>query len=81
MPTYCKDFFISKFNVRITVSDFGDSNDSFGNEQQRMALTIMLKLVDDCEMTRLNSGKYQTLMDFTYDKDFDIADFLLKHEK
>lgn len=67
--------------LRITVSDFGDSNDSFGNEQQRMALAIMLKLVDDCEMTRLNSGKYQTLMDFTYDKDFDIADFLLKHEK
>ena len=67
--------------LRITVSDFGDSNDSSKNEQQRMALAIMLKMVDDCEMTRLDNGKYQTLMDFTYDKDFDIADFLLKHEK
>ena len=66
--------------LRIIVSDFGESNDSFQNEQQRIALKIMLKLVDDCEMTRMDTGKYQTLIDFTYDKDFDIADFLLKHE-
>ncbi len=38
-------------------------------------------MVDDCEMTRLDNGKYQTSMDFTYDKDFDITDFLLKHER
>ena len=45
-----------------------------------MALALLLNLVDDYDMIRLDSGKYQTRIDFAYDKNFDITSFLMKHE-
>jgi anti-sigma regulatory factor (Ser/Thr protein kinase) len=67
--------------LRITVTDFGDDNDNKQNEQQKIALAILLKLVDDYDVSRLDDGQYQVRIDFTYDKDFDITEFLMKHER
>ena len=64
----------------ITVSDFGKENTFEHDEQRKMALALLLKLVDDYDMIRLDSGKYQTRIDFAYDKNFDITSFLMKHE-
>ncbi len=66
--------------LRITVSDFGKENTFEHDEQRKMALALLLKLVDDYDMIRLDSGKYQTRIDFAYDKNFDITSFLMKHE-
>ena len=46
-----------------------------------MAGEILLKLVDDIRFEKPGGGKVHVNMDFTYDKEFDIRDFLLKHEK
>ena len=67
--------------LRITVTDFGDDNDNKQNEQQKIALAILLKRVDDYDVSRLDDGQYQVRIDFTYDKDFDITEFLMKHER
>ena len=45
-----------------------------------MASAVLLSLVDDCSMKRLDNGKYQVMVDFVYEKDFDIKDFLMQHE-
>lgn len=67
--------------LRITVTDCGLEIDPSADEQQKMAFAIMLNLADDCNMERLDDGRYQVRLDFTYDKDFSITDFLLRHEK
>ena len=48
--------------------------------ERKISSAIVLRLVDDCSMKALESGSYQVTMDFTYDKDFDVRDFLLMHE-
>ena len=72
---YMRDF------LRITVTDLGDDNCNKQNEQQKIALAILLKLVDDYDMSRLDDGQYQVMIDFTYDKDLDITGFLMQHER
>ena len=67
-------------NLRITVTDSDMENTSDREEQCKMASAIFLLLVDDCDMKRLDNGKHQVTIDFTYYKDFDIKDFLMQHE-
>lgn len=67
--------------LRITVTDGGMEINVSADEQQKMAFAIMLNLSDDCNMERLDDGRYRVRLDFTYDKDFSITDFLLRHEK
>ena len=67
-------------NLRITITDSDMENNPALEEQRKMASAIFLRLVDDCDMKRLDNGKYQVMIDFTYDKDFDIKDFLMQHE-
>ena len=42
---------------------------------------LLLKLVDDLSWKVLPDGKYEVRIDFSYEKDFDIKGFLLKHQK
>lgn len=67
-------------NLRITVTDSDMAIDSALEETRKMANAVLLCLVDDCSMKRLDNGKYQVMIDFAYDKDFDIKDFLMQHE-
>ncbi len=66
--------------LRITVTDNDMEGDPIREDQRRMAWAILLRLVDDCKMQRLENGKNQVVIDFSYDKDFDIKDFLVDHE-
>ena len=66
--------------LRITVTDNDMEGDPFREDQRRMAWAILLRLVDDCKTQRLENGKNQVVIDFSYDKDFDIKDFLVDHE-
>ena len=66
--------------LRITITDSDMEADADRDMQRKAALAIITKLVDDCDMKRLDTGMYQIMVDFTYDKDFDIKEFLMKHE-
>ena len=66
--------------LRITVTDSDMERNPDLEEQRKMASAVLLTLVDDCSMKRLDNGKYQVMIDFVYDKDFDIKDFLMQHE-
>ena len=67
-------------SLRITVTDSDMDGNPELDEQRRMASAVLLSLVDDCSMKRLDNGKYQVMVDFVYEKDFDIKDFLMQHE-
>ncbi len=43
-------------------------------------MAILLKLVEDLSLKVLPDGRYEIRIDFAYEADFDIRDFLLKHE-
>lgn len=66
--------------LRITVTDSDMDRNPDLEEQRKMASAVLLTLVDDCSMKRLDNGKYQVMIYFVYDKDFDIKDFLMQHE-
>ena len=67
-------------NIRITIQDPDMAEDPKRARERKISSAIVLRLVDDCSMKALESGSYQVTMDFTYDKDFDVRDFLLMHE-
>lgn len=66
--------------LRILITDSDVTDDPQRSEERRISKAIILRLVDDCEMKVLDDGKNQIKMDFTYNKDFDIKDFLMQHE-
>ena len=66
--------------LRILITDSDVTDDPNRSEERRISKAIILRLVDDCEMKVLDDGKNQIKMDFTYNKDFDIKDFLMQHE-
>ena len=68
-------------HLRITVTDADMDIDPEREKTRRTSAAIITKLADDCDMKRLDNGMYQVMIDFAYDKDFDITDFLMKHEK
>lgn len=47
---------------------------------RRIGSAILLRLVDDCDLKHIDNSKCVITIDFTYDKDFDIKDFLMQHE-
>ena len=67
-------------HLRITVTDSDMDTDPDREQQRKIASAIVLRFVDDCSMERLENGQYQVRIDFAYDEDFDIKDFLMKHE-
>ena len=67
--------------LRITFCFTDVANDPEIEQLRRVGSAILLRLVDDCELRHLENSKSSITVDFTYDKDFDIRDFLLQHEK
>ena len=67
-------------HLRITVTDSDMDTNPDREQQRKIASAIVLRFVDDCSMERLENGQYQVRIDFAYDEDFDIKDFLMKHE-
>ncbi|MBQ3646204.1 MAG: acyl--CoA ligase [Synergistaceae bacterium] len=66
--------------LRIIITDSNAVNENGRAEEIKLSSAIVLRLVDDCEKKILGDGKTQIRLDFTYDKDFDIKEFLMQHE-
>ena len=66
--------------LRIIITDSNAVNEDERAEEIKLSSAIVLRLVDDCEKKILGDGKTQIRLDFTYDKDFDIKEFLMQHE-
>ena len=67
-------------SLRIVVRDPDMAEDPARATERKISSAIILRQVDDCSMHALEDGRYEVTMDFTYDKDFDIRDFLMKHQ-
>ena len=66
--------------LRIVITDSNVLDEVAHADEIRITSALLLHLVDDCEKKMLDGGKTQLRLDFTYDKDFDIKDFLMQHE-
>lgn len=66
--------------LRIIITDSNAVNEDERAEEIKLSSAIVLRLVDDCEKKILGDGKTQIRLDFTYDKYFDIKEFLMQHE-
>ena len=64
--------------ISFTVTEVEETDERKKN--YKIASSIILKLVDDWDYKQLDSVRHFVSVDFTYDKDFDIKDFLLQHE-
>ncbi len=64
--------------ISFTITEVKETDERKKN--YKIASTIILKLVDDWEYKQLDGVRHFVSVDFTYDKDFDIKDFLLQHE-
>ena len=67
--------------LRIIVTDPDLEVDPARTEERKLSARLLLKLVDDLSWKVLPDGKYEVRIDFSYEKDFDIKGFLLKHQK
>lgn len=67
-------------NLRIIFTNAETAVTPEREQMRKFGTNILLKLVDDCEFRRIDDIKYNIIIDFTYDKDFDIKDFLMQHE-
>ena len=74
------DLFYTHSCLRIIITDSNAVNENGRAEEIKLSSAIVLRLVDDCEKKILGDGKTQIRLDFTYDKDFDIKEFLMQHE-
>ena len=74
------DLFYTHSCLRIIITDSNAVNENERAEEIKLSSAIVLRLVDDCEKKILGDGKTQIRLDFTYDKDFDIKEFLMQHE-
>ena len=54
-------------HLRITFTDSDIDNITNHEEKRRLSTAIILLLVDDCDMKRLENGKYQVMLDFAYE--------------
>ena len=68
-------------HLRLTCTDAGLSLDEDPTPEQCMSRAIVLRMVDDSMMKQLPNGRYIVSLDFLYDKEFDVRDFLMQHER
>lgn len=66
-------------HLTISITDNDMENDPIRNPDLKFSIAILTKLVDDYVMRRLDNGKYQIEISFTYDEEFVIEDFLMQH--
>lgn len=74
------DFVFTSEWLRIRFSDSGSLYDLEKSAEEGMSAKIILKMVDSY-CTEEENGVLSYSMDFLYEKDFDMRDFLLHHEK
>ena len=67
--------------LRVTTTDACMSAEPGREEADRLSMAIILRMVDDVTTRQLDNGQYMVRMDFIYDKDFNVQDFLLHHER
>jgi fatty-acyl-CoA synthase len=68
----------TKLRVTFVVAEVEDTAER--KKSYKIASAIVLRLVDDSDYRQLDSIKHFFALDFAYDEDFDIKDFLMKHE-
>ena len=76
---------ITCFNSYLRIT-FQDPNlqpvpDKDQEEARRISIAIITRMADDTSLTRQEDGTFLANLDFTYDKDFSVQDFLMKHER
>ena len=67
--------------LRVVCTDAGMTEDADREDIRRTSTAILVRMADDVSMKLLESGQYETRMDFTYNQDFSIEDFLMAHER
>ena len=67
--------------IRIIITDPDMEIDPEREDERKLSMAIIYNLVDDFSRKILDNGRYEARMDFAYDKDFDIKEFLMQHEK
>ena len=67
--------------LRVTTTDAFMVENRERAEINRLSAAIILRMVDDVTQKQLDNGQYMVRMDFTYDQEFNVQDFLLHHER